>query len=41
MSKTPIQTELAQKLVPAILDESGEAELEALIGQEFTLENAR
>ncbi len=41
MSKTPIQTELAQKLVPAILDESGEAELEPLIGQEFTLKNAR
>ncbi|MBR3740636.1 MAG: hypothetical protein IKN04_09285 [Clostridia bacterium] len=41
MSKTPIRTELAQKLVPAILDESREAELEPLIGQEFTLENAR
>ena len=41
MSKTPIQTELAKKLVPAILDESKETELEALIGQEFIKENAR
>lgn len=41
MDKTPIQTELAPKLVPAILDESREAELELLIGKEFTLETAR
>ena len=37
MDKTPIQTELSQKLVPAILDENREAELEPLIGQEFIL----
>ena len=38
MSKTPIRTGLAQRLIPAILEENKEAELETLIGQEFVSE---
>ena len=39
--KTPVQTELAEKLVPAILDKEREAELETLIEQEFTMVSAQ